>query len=136
MTNGNDVLMVILGCETAVQFQESRKLVLPQHPDVEVVYVAHFPYHFVGSLICEKIAETICLSNRQYVALIERDYVKGDCLNVDLMAAYIKHCNTEPLLCHPWSGGKTLFRQSKRFMNADDCCFGKKEDVLKYALEK
>ena len=45
------------------------------------------------------------------------------------MAAYIKHCNTEPLLCHPWSGGKTLFRQSKRFMNADDCCFGKKEDV-------
>ena len=136
MTNGNDVLTVILGCEKEVQFQGLKKLFLAQHPKVDVKYVPHSPYHFVESLIRDKIVEMICLTDRHYVALVECDYVKGCCINEDLMTEYSKRCNTEPLLCHPWSGDKTLFRQSQRFMNADDCCFGKKEDVLKYAFKK
>lgn len=135
MTKGGDVLAVILGCETKVQFTKFQNLFLSKHPDVEVAYVPHYPYHFVEPLIRDKIAEIIRLTSRRYVMLVECDYIKGECIKEDLMVEYGKYCNAKSLLCHPWGGDKTSFRQSKRFMNADDCCFGKKKDVLQYALQ-
>ena len=136
MVYDNDVLTIILGCESDAQFEQTKSRFTGHHPHVMILKGPYTPYRFAESLICTKIIEMISDARKQYVALLENAFVNSDCVKEDLRSLYLQKCRGAELLCHLTNGGKDIFRTSRQFMKADDACFGKTDDILKYAFYK
>lgn len=135
MSHENDVLAIILGCESYAQFAQCKSVFATHHGNVQIEQAPFSPYRFTERLTRCKIVEMISCTSKQYVALLESNFLKDDCVREDLMALYSQKCGGDTvLLCHPTNGGKDMFRPSRRFMVADDACFGKKDDILKHVL--
>ncbi len=138
MGNSNEIFVVILGHTTNEQINADETIVKKYYPDATVVQapqaMLYGQYRFADFIIANKIKELILCSNKKYVAMLEHAYVNSQCMQKPLMSLHEKICCSKPLLCHPMAGSADSFRESERFMVADDACFGEKQNVLKHVF--
>lgn len=133
MKNANEILFIVLGCKTDDEFITAQGTLNKLYSDSRVIKApfCQSHYRFADAMIASKIKEMIlCAEDKKYVALLEVSYVNGQCMKVDLISSYEAKCQTKPLLCHPTAGTVTSFRESEKFMIADDLCLGKRQDIL------
>lgn len=134
MKNSNNILVVLLGCTTDAEFIAAKKVFEKHHHNIHIEQAPYCQYRFAEAMVANKIKEIIACTDKQYVALLECSYVNGQCVKEDLMSLHLTKCCSKPLLCHSMAGSADLFRESERFMVADDACFGEKKNILKHVF--